>query len=210
MDSESAKRDPSASRYRGISYPRNAGGTGEGCGEMNLLTDLNSTLTPGSRYLLFFDLPPMQVDTLRKLASSADMLLMYEQRYGAHGDIELLGTTVQENYDGNGANQLIALIRVQGTPLLAAVGPIVAIALIVAGVYLVINFKHAIEVLAQSVSNAVTEVGTGAQQVLQDVGAGVKSLTEQTGTGLKYGLPILGVGLAALGIIFFTSYLHAE
>lgn len=179
---------------------------------MTPLTDLNSKLTPGAKYLLYFDLPAMNVDTLRKLAASGDFLIAYEQRY-INNEVKLLGTTVQENYDGKGKSQLIALVKIQGTPLLAAVAPVVAICLIVAGVYLAISFKHAIETtaasIAKTVDTGVTDITSGVNDLANEVGSGIADIGEGAGSGLKYALPILAVGISALAVTVFFGYVKA-
>lgn len=168
-----------------------------------MITDLNQDLEHEHRYMLYFDLPPItDIDILRKISNGTNLVATYLNYAGKLADVELLGTTVAENVDGIvGKRQFLALIRVHGTPLLAAVGPVVAIILIAAGVYLVITFRHAIDVTLTNVGGVVKDVGA-AVGTLAD---GINQLTQDTGTGIKYALPIVGVGLSVLLVIYLTS-----
>lgn len=160
------------------------------------LTNLQSELTPGHRYLLYFNLPRgVSVDVKRKFSDYVNMADTWVQQYGPDTDVTLIGTTVAENVGGTGQDQLVAAIQVNGTPLLAAVTPIVAIALIVAGVYLVIHFSHAIDA-------TISKVG----KTVGDIGDAVKDLAQPAGQGLKYGLAFAGVGVAVIGSLVLLSY----
>lgn len=180
---------------------------------INHITDLHTQLEAGHRYLLTFDLPGgIPPDVLRKLSDYTNMARTFLGQYGKTADVDLLGTTVAENIGGTGQNQLLALVRITGTPLLAAVTPIVAIALIVAGVYLVIKFRHAIDVTLRAASDVVEnaaktvgDVGDSLKQLAGDVGEAVK----ETGGGLKYGLPILAVGASILLVMVVLGYTRA-
>lgn len=173
-----------------------------------VITDINQELERDHRYLLYFDLPAIvDTDILRRISDGANLTAQYLNYAGKLADVELLGTTVAENVDGvPGKRQLLAQIRIQGTPLLAAVAPIVAIVLIAAGVYLVIKFQHAIDLTLSNVGETVGKVGDSVQDIADNVGAGVQSLTTDAGTGLKFALPIAAVGASVLLVLYLTSY----
>jgi hypothetical protein len=175
-----------------------------------LITDMSTHLTPGARYLLYFNLPfGLPVDISRKISDSANFAATFADRYGSAVDFELLGTTVAEKAGDQGQDQLVAQIRITGTPLLAVVPPIVAVCLIVAAVFIVIEFKHAIEVTAQSAAGGITTVTQGAAQAVNTIAEGLQSIGEGLGGGLNYALPIIGVGVSVLAIIIFFGYVKA-
>jgi len=178
------------------------------------ITDLNTELTPNGRYLLYFDLPfGLPADITRKISDGTNMLATFADRFGKAVDFELLGTTVAEKSGLQGQDQLVAQVRITGTPLLAIVPPIVAIALIVAAVFIVIEFRHAIEVTTASVAQGVTDItksaSTAVQTAAENISAGIKSIGEGLGGGLSYALPIFGVGVSVLAIIVFFGYVRA-
>lgn len=174
------------------------------------ITDVNATLEKDHKYLLYFDLPQgLPVDITRKISDGTNMLTTWGDRYGSFTDVELLGTTVAEKAGDQGQDQFQALIKVHGTPLLAAVAPVVAIALIVAGVFLVIQFRKAIDVTLQSVATGITTVTEAAKTTAESIASGVQSIGEGLGSGLNYALPILGVGISVLAVIVFFGYVRA-
>lgn len=178
-----------------------------------LITDLNATLTPNHMYLMTFDLPAgMSVDILRKLSDGVNFIDTFIAQYGPNTHISLLGTTIAANAGAKGNPQLKALIRVNGTPLLAAVTPIVAVVLIIATVYLVIQFKHAIDVTAQAVAQTVTTAGKDTGDAVKKIADAVENVAEgasnaltETGKGLQYALPVLAVAIVGIGVVWLVG-----
>lgn len=169
------------------------------------ITDLEASLVPNHNYLLTFDLPAgIPIDILRKIADSAQMADAFLGHVEKNSHIDLLGTTVADR--GPGKNpQLLALVRCIGTPLLAAVAPIVAITLIVATVYLVMQFKHAVDVTVVAAGKTISDVGDAVKVLAEDAG----NTLQKAGTGLEYALPILAVALAAVGAVWFVGFRKA-
>lgn len=178
------------------------------------ITDVNTILEKDHKYLLYFDLPyGLPTDISRKMSDATNFSATFANRFGKSVDFELLGTTIAQGYGAQGQDQLIAQIRITGTPLLAAVAPIVAIALIVAGVFLVIEFRKAIDTTVAGVTTAVTTVATDIGQATKDladnISSGVQSIGEGLGSGLNYALPVVGVGISVLALIIFFGYVKA-
>lgn len=181
------------------------------------ITDKNATLVPDHKYLMVFDLPAwIPVDILRKLSDGTNMVDTFIAQYGYNSHVSLLGTTIAANAGAEGQPQLHALIKVNGTPLLAALTPVVAIVLIVAGVYLAVQFKHAIDVTAQAVAVTVTTAGKDAGEAVKKIADAVESLSEsagttleETGKGLQYALPILAVAIVGGAAIWLVGFRKA-
>jgi hypothetical protein len=144
----------------------------------------------------------MSVDIFRRISDGTNMSATFINYFGKAVDWELLGTTVAENIDGQGKNQFLAHVRISGTPLLAVIPPIVSIILIVAGVYLVITFRKAIDATVTNVGTVVGQVGT----TVENLGLGIEDAVKSTGTGLKYALPIVAVGVSVLAVILLFGY----
>jgi hypothetical protein len=184
--------------------------SGEAKKMASLITDMSTQLTPGARYLLYFDLPfGLPVDISRKISDAANFSATFADRFGKAVDFELLGTTVAEKAGLQGQDQLVAQIRITGTPLLAVVPPIVAVCLIVAAVFIVIEFRHAIEVTAQSAATGITTITQGAADAVNTIATGIQSIGTGLGGGLNYALPIIGVGVSVLALIVFFGYVKA-
>lgn len=157
-----------------------------------VITDLNQDLEVGSRYLFRFkvggtmlDLSPDVGNKLSDYTNLQNELINNHLDWFSH--FELQGTT----WD-SGNKELVALVLVKATPVILIAEAIVSLALIVAGVYLLITFKDAVKVVA-------TDVGTGTTTIAQGV--------SNIGTGLGTALPVLAIAAGIFLVILVIPYL---
>lgn len=156
------------------------------------ITNQQTELERGKRYLLFFQYRPLTADIARKLSDNANIRATFLNKFAGSADIELQGSTIQPE-----RGQFIVLVRVKGTPLLAAIAPIVAIVLIVtAGVAALVFIKA-----------VLVEVGGGLSSTLESIGEGVEEIGKGAGKGLAFGLPAIGIAAGIAFVLFLVASL---
>lgn len=152
------------------------------------ITNTSQELAAGKRYLLYFRYSPLTPEIARKLSDEANIRAAFVNKFGNAADVQLEGTTITQT------GEFIALVQIKGTPLLAAIAPVVAIVLLITAGVVALTFIKAV----------LVNVGGGLSDALRDVGQGLKGIGEGAGAGLQFGLPALGVtaGIALLFVLF--------